>query len=359
MQNRFLSAAIALIIGPLATACAPSSTQSDVAQARALEIKSFALINDEVTETIANQMQLKCDSIYSSNQNRARECRAAASHMAKALDFNYIKRSDGQGAFVFMSSRLKDLLATNQTLDFLAQIQTASEDALYLNKPFNLWDLAMKLSGGQAEVATERIAVLFQDGAETAAQIKFLLIAQHPSALQLAQTVQTFEEALKQGKATAFPAKINLTRTAHYHYYVPRYLAQKLRALGTSASMAAQLPFLFNSSYELHQIQKSSNPSIPLNHRPVRAPLDSSPDTRKFVEQWNSYDELYSDLLDHLGAPLTPFKTQGQQHNLEDLYLGYAGALAGATPRADQTDLEFSLFVERFSADPQEFFAQH
>jgi hypothetical protein len=197
---------------------------------------------------------------------------------------------------------------------------------------------------------------LIQDGAETAAQIKYLLVAQHPQALQLAQMVSTLEEALKQGKASAYPAHVGLGRTALYHYYVPRYLAQKMKQTGTDSSMAARLPFMFNSSYELHQIQKAQNPNLRLNHKPVRATDNASPELKRFVDKWNSYDELYSDLLDHLGAPFESFDPRGEDTNLQDIFLGYVGGLDGAVGARAATS-NFPTFVEKFSASPKSFMA--
>ena len=338
-------------------ACSPLPSSSEVAEAHPPEISSFQLIDEEVTDTIAQQMKLKCSTLFDGNKREKESCDSASSKLAQFLDFNYIKRSDGQGTFVFMSRRLKELLNDRAAVDFLAKLQLASEDALYLNKHFNLWEFAKENSAGREDVAAERLAVLIQDGADTAAQIKYLLIAQHPQALQLAQALNSLEEALKQGKASAYPSDIKLNRTALYHYYVPRYLAQKLRASGTNADMAARLPFLFNSSYELHQIQKTENPGLPLNHRPVVLTSSDDPKMRKLIDKWNAYDTLYSDLLDHLGAPLIPFNPKNQQDNLEDLYLGYAGGLQGAfsNSHASSKRLAFEEFVFKFSENPTQF----
>jgi hypothetical protein len=121
--------------------------------------------------------------------------------------------------------------------------------------------------------------------------------------------------------------------------------------------MAARLPFLFNSSYELHQIQKTENPGLPLNHRPVALTSSDDPKMRKLIDKWNVYDTLYSDLLDHLGAPLIPFNPKNQQNNLEDLYLGYAGGLQGAfgNAHANSKRLSFEEFVFKFSENPAQF----
>jgi hypothetical protein len=332
--------------------CAPRTSASEPTQVQSLQVKSFALINEEITNTIAQQMQLKCNSLFATESGSLQQCNRAATQMAQFLDFNYIRRSDGQGAFVFMQRRLNEMLTDRTELEFISKLTIAAEDALYLNKKLDLWEFTLRNSNNRVDVATERLAVLVQDGAETAAQIKYLLVAQHPQALQLAQMISTLEEALKQGKASAYPAHVGLSRTALYHYYVPRYLAQKLNKAGTEAAMAARLPFMFNSSYEMHQIQKAQNPHLTLNHKPVRATADASPELKRFLAKWNSYDELYSDLLDHLGAPFEAFDARGQDTNMEDLFLGYVGCLdgvAGARP----TNLNFAGFSERFSLDPK------
>jgi hypothetical protein len=228
-------------------------------------------------------------------------------------------------------------------------------DAVYANQKFNLWDFTLAHAKGNEEVALERIAVLFQDGARTAAQKKFLLVQQHPMAFVLGQTLEVLETGLAQGKITAYPSSVQLRRTAHYHYFVPRFLAQRLKKTGHGSAAAARLPFLFNSLYELRQIQKSQNPNIDSHYKPVRFDDDASAALRGFVDKWNSFDELYSDLLDHLTASLVPFNTQGQSDNLEDLYLGYAGALHGSGRGGLVT---YSQFVGEFAKNPAQFLSK-
>jgi len=334
--------------------CAPRTSASEATQVQSLQVKSFDLINEEITNTIAQQMQLKCTSLFGAQKRSLQQCNRAATQMAQFLDFNYIRRSDSQSAFVFMHRRLNEMLSDRTVLEFVSNLTVAAEDALYLNKKLDLWEFTLRNSNNRADIATERLAVLVQDGAETAAQIKYLLVAQHPQALQLAQMISTLEEALKQGKASAYPAHVGLSRTALYHYYVPRYLAQKLQNAGAEAQMAARLPFMFNSSYEMHQIQKAQSPNLALNHKPVRTSETLSPELKRFVNKWNSYDELYSDLLDHLGAPFESFDPAGQRTNMEDLYLGYVGGLDGGSG-GRAVPVNFNGFLERFPVAPSSF----
>jgi hypothetical protein len=350
------STLIALLCGAV-MACGVRARTAETSSVTPLQLTSFDIIDEEVTNTIAEQLSHKCERLFPQNATEKKECHMAAKALAGELDFNFIRRSDGQSAFVFMHRRLKKLLSEKTTIDFLAALQTAAEDALYVGKSFNLWSLALQHSNGNPEIATEKLAVLIQDGAETAAQVKYLLIAQHPQALNLAQTVQVLEQALAEKKATAYPEHIALSRTALYHYYVPRFLSQQLRKNGIRKTMAARLPFLFNSVYELHQIQKVQNPNLILNHRTVQAPRDSSQAVKKLVEKWNSYDALYSDLLDHLSAPLEPFESAGQANNIADLYLGYAGACAGSSLEAQcGTFAPVETFASALSTDPLTFF---
>ncbi|MEY4064342.1 MAG: hypothetical protein RIR26_550 [Pseudomonadota bacterium] len=340
-------------------ACGAPLPSSETASATPLQLSSNDIIDEEITNTISEQMILKCDLLFPESVTEKKDCAKAAAAMAAQLDFNFVRRSDGQSAFVFMHRRLKKLLDNQSTSTFLAALQTASEDALYAGKQFNLWSLALQHSNGSATAATEKLAVLIQDGAETAAQVKYLLIAQHPQALNLAQTLQVLEEALKAKKATAYPENTDITRTALYHYYVPRFLSQQLRQSGIRPDMAARLPFLFNSVYELHQIQKTQQPDKEPNHHDVQVPRDASPSEKRLVEKWNAYDTLYSDLLDHLNAPLTPFRADDEKNNVEDLYLGYAGALAGSRVSGRAAPLPAAAFAASFSADPLSFIKQN
>ena len=96
-----------------------------------------------------------------------------------------------------------------------------------------------------------------------------------------------------------------------------------------------------------------------LNHRDVQVPRDSSPTVKSLVEKWNAYDTLYSDLLDHLSSPLTPFRADGEKNNLEDLYLGYTGSCAGSRASGSFNPMSFENFAASFSSNPIAFFKQN
>ncbi len=317
------------------------------------DAKSFAIINDEITGTIASKMKAKCVEMFTPETSDYKACERAADGLARELDFDYIRRPDGNSAFVFLGRRLKTLLADPAVGNYLNELQRACLDAIYANQKFNLWNFTLSQSAGREDVATERLAVLFQDGAQTAAQRKYLLVAQHPMAFVLDNTLQLLETGLVQGKITAYPETIQSPRTALYHYYVPKFLAQRLKTSGHSSAMAARLPSVFNAVYELRQIQKSEDKNIGGAHKPVVVSSTEDPALRRFVDKWNRFDELYSDLLDHMSAPLKPFNPQGQEDNLQDLYLGYAGGLHGV--KSDAKPLNATKFTEHFSKDPASF----
>ncbi|MEY3900799.1 MAG: hypothetical protein RL189_105 [Pseudomonadota bacterium] len=360
VAHLLLSAAAGALM--LMTACGAgkdqdsgSRLQSGSQQTGMGTAQSIPLINDEITATISTKIKDKCAELHSASQADLKSCQAASDALSRELDFDYIRRPDGNSAFVFMSKRLQSLLSQKEVSDYLNEVQRASLDAIYANQKFNLWDFTLAHAKGNEEVALERIAVLFQDGAQTAAQKKFLLVQQHPMAFVLGQTIEVLETGLAQGKITAYPSSVKLTRTAHYHYFVPRFLAQRIKKNGHGSVAAARLPFLFNSLYELRQIQKAQNPNIDSHHKPVRLDDDTSASLRGFIDKWNRFDELYSDLLDHLTAPLIAFNAQGQNDNLEDLYLGYAGALHGSGRDGLVT---YSQFVGDFSKNPAQFLSK-
>jgi hypothetical protein len=341
------------VIGVAAFAQAACSDVQNPANLQSQSNEVYAsseLVNDEITQTIANEMSKKCGTLFSDSTDKLERCSKAASHMARLLDFKYVKNNSGQSAFVFMNSKLTAMLDDEKVIKFLSQLQNAAEDALYLDKPFNLWDFALASSEMNPEKATERLAVLIQDGAETAAQIKYLFVVRHPQAMLLYSAVQALEAALREKKAVAYPASLNNSRTALYHYYVPRYLAQELKRTQVGSEMSALLPVMFNASYELHQIQKMESPETPLNHKPVTISEDLSPETKKFVQKWNRYDELFSDLLDHLSAPLKSYDHTQQSFNNDDIFLGYAGAIGGVRPSAiPRAKVEF---ISSFAQNP-------
>lgn len=354
-----LSAAGALM---LMTACGAdkgqgtgSSLQSGSRQNGMGRAQSIPLVNDEITATISAKLKDKCTELHSASVAELKSCQAASDTLARELDFDYIRRPDGNSAFVFMNKRLQSLLSQAEVSDYLNEVQRASLDAIYANQKFNLWDFTVAHAKGNEDIALERIAVLFQDGAQTAAQKKFLLVRQHPMAFVLGQTLEVLETGLAQGKIAAYPSSVQLKRTTHYHYFVPRFLAHRLKKAGHGSAAASRLPFLFNSLYELRQIQKAQNPNIEKHHKPVRFSGDESAKLRVFIEKWNRFDELYSDLLDHLTAPLLPFQTKGQDDNLEDLYLGYAGALHGSG-RGGM--ILYPQFVAEFAKDPAQLLSK-
>ncbi|MFZ9520534.1 MAG: hypothetical protein ACO3A4_08660 [Silvanigrellaceae bacterium] len=315
--------------------------------------KGFAIIDEQITQTIAERMTAKCAELKFEKSSDLEGCSAASATLAAELDFSYIRRNDGNSAFVFFSKKLHALMADPQVGTYLNDLQIACLDAIYSGKTFNLWDFTLAKSGGRSEVALERIAVLFQDGSQTAAQKKFLLVEQHPMAFVLGQTLDLLDQGLERGQIEAYPKPIQLSRTAHYHYYVPRFLAQQLSRKSHSQKMSALVPFVFNSVYELRQIQKAQNSGLPAFHKAVTVDRDENPALKELVAKWNRFDELYSDLLDHLSAPLIGFTPQGQKENLEDLFLGYLGGRDGSRGGGNMT---LDEFVADFAKDPVLFF---
>lgn len=361
MQNKLKNRWATLsIVGTIffSTACGSKplsdamSLQAGSPQPQPSPAKSIPLVNEQITSTIAEKLQDKCKEMFSGEEMNLKSCGGAATALARELDFNYIRRADGNSAFVFLNERLHTLLSEPKTIEYLNELQRASLDAVYAQQKFNLWDFTLTQSQGNEDRALERLAVLFQDGAQTAAQRKFLLVEQHPMAFVLGQTLELLEMGLNQGKIDVYPKSMTNTRTALYHYYVPRFLARRLIVTGHYRAMAARLPFVFNSVYELHQIQKAQDPNLQGLHKPVTVSSSEDPALRQFVDKWNRFDELYSDLLDHLSAPLKPFAVTGQADNLQDLYLGYAGGLHGSQ---NGTLISQEEFNAAFSKDPKLF----
>lgn len=315
--------------------------------------KSFAIIDEQITQTISERTKAKCEELKFDSASELQQCVESADALATELDFSYVRRDDGNSAFVFFNKKLHALLADPNVGAYLNELQRACLDAIYAGIKFNLWEFTLAQSGGQSEVALERIAVLFQDGSQTAAQKKFLLVEQHPMAFVLGQALELLDQGLERGKIDAYPKPIQLNRTAHYHYYVPRYLALQLGKKNHPQKMSAMVPFVFNSVYELRQIQKAQNPALAGFHKPVMVDREESPSLKEFVSKWNRFDELFSDLLDHLSAPLVAFNPQGQKENLEDLYLGYLGGRDGS--RMDSS-MSQEAFVASFSKNPVQFF---
>lgn len=345
----------------LLMSCAPtnepflaSSVQSDGPQIQSKEVTSFPIVNEQVTLTIADKLAEKCVVLFPSSQREQKSCTSAALKLAQELDFNYIRRSNGVSAFVFLNTPLHALLSDSAVSDYLLELQKACLDAIYSNRELNLWSFTIEHSNGDEDLALKRVAVLFQDGAQTAAQIKFLLVEQHPLSELLSQTLDLLETGLSQKKIKAYPDGLNISRSALYHYYVPRYLARRLKNSNFPRELAAQLATIFNSVYELRQIQKAQGTGLPNFHEPINARSYDEPSSRKIIDRWNQLDELFGDLLDHLAAPLKPFHTEGQEENVQDLYLGYAGSLDGV----DAAGLSVTLpeFTAAFSANPVVFF---
>jgi len=358
--------AASLLIFFLLTACGNLQTKSDEAVLQKTgsaslpakddgSARDLPIVNEQITLTIAEKMMDKCKDIHSSRRSELEACKKAAQDLAEELDFSFIRRSDGNFAFIFLRNRLRNLLSDSNIREYFIALQGACLEAIYSNKKFNLWDFTVQQSQGRKDVALERIAVLFQDGSETAAQKKFLLVEQHPLAFTLGETLELLDLALAKQMLEAYPQPLKLTRTTYYHYYMPRFLAQRLRERGHSPHFAYLLPFVFNSVYELRKIQKSENPNIGSLHQPVTVASDASPSTQRLVGVWNRFDEIYSQLLEHMSAPLRPFKPKENDQNLEDLYLGYAGSVAGANNGLPATFEDFKLLFPRA---PVTFFAK-
>lgn len=266
---------------------------------------------------IHNLINLRCRR-YLPHEER-KECGLAVFRMLHNLDFDmsFLPQRPHDGkmppfVFVAFKAELITLLKDPQTGDYLETIARQFEDQAFRpDCQFNLWSETLKFYKGNESKAVSVLAILFQD--TSAARIHLEYLARHqvsnttrffnPNVSRLSRVidlmVQIEHESPVLYAEIAYPeGQQNQFNNTIYHYYVPWYLAVKLRSQGTAPRFAGIAPFMLSSTYE-------------------------------FITSHNGYGHLLWDPA-----------TVSSEWTMRDIYAGFAGALRVHTYTRSTTSLQ-------------------
>lgn len=196
-------------------------------------------------------------------------CEDAVNAMLKALDYDYIVLDKTEESpkwlpksFVFTVFK-KDLiqsLSEHRTTLFLKDIETSINLYLSERREFNLWTLSLQHYQSPLE-ASRALATLFQDTSPRKLHLGFL---EHSRArgrmnfqsnkVQLARVIDLINQLYdfdSEASHVLYPpfVKEDLNRNI-YHYYVPFFIAQKLRYRELPQRQTFLGPLMMTLSYE-------------------------------------------------------------------------------------------------------------
>lgn len=196
-------------------------------------------------------------------------CQEILGYMMNHLDIDMIvpknKSMWRPSSFVFVAFK-KDFLEILESPNTAQFLRKANEElSIHLinrTSSANLWNLALKHYGNKYRAA-QAMAVLFQDTSAQRLHIGYLYLSnsirKSPVFLQnqellerLLHTISMILDYREDDFQTIFyprELKEELNRNI-YHFYVPLYLAMKLKRLGVQDKYAIMAPFMMTISYE-------------------------------------------------------------------------------------------------------------
>ncbi len=169
----------------------------------------------------------------------------------------------------------------------------------------DLWSLARARAGSEDE-AIRWLAVLFQDLiVQPVGHVR--AVADRADQERLALAILALADS-DPDRVRLYPDG-DLEGRSLYHYYVPVWLARRLRARGHAPAMAFLAPFVMNTEYERLALAAEAN---------VRVDTDAFGDAGVILAGPGSgFDSV------EIGEP-------ERAETVRDVYLGYRGALRGA-----------------------------
>lgn len=211
------------------------------------------------------------------------DCQQAAASFVKSFDMTLYEAKAYDGKTyklpVIFKTKLLALIKDTKAQEFLSQLDLKLGEASRERTPFNLYYNTYLLSGSHSKAA-EYLAVFFQDTSWTQWQVKYLedhtaRLGTVPTRVSIAirnlKSLATFLEGDNLSKNqyrtwfTLYPivrdTKLNdVLNLNSYHFYPMTYLTHLLVKSGASKHMAFYLPFLFNTDYELREVDASRWP---------------------------------------------------------------------------------------------------
>jgi hypothetical protein len=293
-------------------------------------------VSDAVTAVIAGALSKSCDSV-GLDSDRQERCQNAMIEFSEGLGFRgYV--DNNVASFVFFHDDFLAILNSDEGVEYLDALWAKTDEGVYGGQAFNLWDFTLGHFRGDVRKSVRYLAVLFQDDVIAQAQLKWLRVTGEADYSQLEAVMVNLQVLMDRGLVTLYPREVNSTRTAMYHFYVPWYMAQKLKFGIYGKDMAFFTPFLFNSLYEFRQMFEIAHPEEKVKYGTTAASRRSA---------------MMKDLLVHLQGPIAAFVPETDPNNLEDMYIGYQGASLGVGAPVQPNSK--ARFVTEFPADPAQF----
>jgi hypothetical protein len=265
-------------------------------------------------------------------------CANAFTRLTELLDFKTATSGD-DSSFVFLHSQLMKNISSEIGKNYLKALSKEISEVYASRKPLRLWEFTLSHFKGDINTSIAHIASLFQDTLPTEAQIGWLLQTRDGDAATLSEILDGFDDLEQQKLIKYYPQNVESSRSAFYHFYIPMYFAHEMKFHYTKKDMAFLTAFLFNARYEFRQIFESANPQEKTNY-----------DVKGGFARRKA---LIDDLVAHLRGPILPFDATKETDNLEDLYLGYAGAKIGVGDILNKEDSE--AFKKTFASNPMAF----
>lgn len=309
---------------------------------------------------------------YGASVGQKRECKAIAAELMDALNLRGVtipKDPQDPDAPNFAGAAFPmetiEILKEAAIQEYIHSLSKLARE--HSGDPINLWDWTLAHAGGDEIEALRRVAILFQD-IDAFTYTKFLTAIYDDGRYNgLIDEIREIGFALKSDAKVVFKAlpqqasadKIQQSK-ALYHFYVIAYLAYKLQAAHPRSAMAKAAPFILNTTYEYFRhrlipgldrvpdpMSKKDRAAIKFFDIPLTMLQFVRPTDPKSISLgrnptnpglYSNADAEYRDVL-------------------EDSYMGYAGAIFGASLIGNSRSygLEYDEFAKAFAANPKEF----
>lgn len=307
-MTKFLVATLVGLLSCSAFASIASPTARE--KARSNDILRFIAESGFLRDIALHSMiNTRCER-YAVSPEVQYSCDTSVAAMIDLLDYDItIIQTDGAPnpnswkpeAFVFVAFKknLLALLRSPKTSKYLQEMNRQLEAKIFNpSHDFSIWDFSKKFFGSE-ELAVTAIATLFQDTSPLMLHVQFLDYNKIPGnqtyknnkndlirSIELINQILDFSE---ENFGTLFYPKQfqgKLNRSI-YHFFVPLYLAQAMKAYGFSTTMSKTTPFMLTLTYE-------------------------------FITSSDSYEYLFND----------PSYLDSTKHEwkLKDIYGGYCGS---------------------------------
>lgn len=200
-----------------------------------------------------------------------RECGQAVWQMIQQLDFDVLfpEQNISREALLppFLLVAFKQDLLQHLNDEKIARYLTTLANELEKHSynplsPFRLWDFTLTFHQGNQKVASQTLAVLFQDTSASQMHLEYLARQNFPGSrffdtniMLLSRSIEILNRIQQESPETystlTYPTGLaGLFNNNIYHFYVPRHLAASLRQKGLSPRMAGIAPFMMTLTYE-------------------------------------------------------------------------------------------------------------